>query len=197
MKTSTPRTISEPILRLCEELVPSNTPTYVPITPDPRANATECFLNVDAKVKREGGETVHGWAIWEWPGVMVEAEFHAVWRCPTGELVDITPTQLGVRRILFLIDTVRRYEGRQVNNVRRALVNDPIVHEFIAVANAQFRVLNRGERADQHAVALAPDEILPLVQRAQELQARLDSRTPGRNDPCVCGSGKKFKRCCG
>jgi uncharacterized protein YecA (UPF0149 family) len=21
--------------------------------------------------------------------------------------------------------------------------------------------------------------------------------TPGRNDPCPCGSGKKFKRCCG
>ena len=22
-------------------------------------------------------------------------------------------------------------------------------------------------------------------------------KTPGRNDPCVCGSGKKFKKCCG
>jgi uncharacterized protein YecA (UPF0149 family) len=21
--------------------------------------------------------------------------------------------------------------------------------------------------------------------------------TPGRNDPCFCGSGKKFKKCCG
>ena len=21
--------------------------------------------------------------------------------------------------------------------------------------------------------------------------------TPGRNDPCTCGSGKKFKKCCG
>ncbi len=20
---------------------------------------------------------------------------------------------------------------------------------------------------------------------------------PGRNDPCACGSGKKFKKCCG
>jgi len=23
------------------------------------------------------------------------------------------------------------------------------------------------------------------------------SRTAGRNDPCPCGSGKKFKKCCG
>ena len=22
-------------------------------------------------------------------------------------------------------------------------------------------------------------------------------RGPGRNDPCPCGSGKKFKKCCG
>jgi len=22
-------------------------------------------------------------------------------------------------------------------------------------------------------------------------------RTPGRNDPCPCGSGKKYKKCCG
>jgi uncharacterized protein len=21
--------------------------------------------------------------------------------------------------------------------------------------------------------------------------------TPGRNDPCSCGSGKKYKKCCG
>lgn len=26
---------------------------------------------------------------------------------------------------------------------------------------------------------------------------RAPSKTPGRNDPCPCGSGKKYKRCCG
>jgi len=24
-----------------------------------------------------------------------------------------------------------------------------------------------------------------------------DGAKTGRNDPCVCGSGKKFKKCCG
>ena len=23
------------------------------------------------------------------------------------------------------------------------------------------------------------------------------AKTPGRNDPCSCGSGKKYKNCCG
>ena len=28
-------------------------------------------------------------------------------------------------------------------------------------------------------------------------QGRLHQKRPGRNDPCPCGSGKKYKRCCG
>jgi uncharacterized protein len=28
-------------------------------------------------------------------------------------------------------------------------------------------------------------------------QARVSSKVPGRNDPCPCGSGRKYKRCCG
>ncbi|MCH1931035.1 YchJ family protein [Shewanella sp. A25] len=28
--------------------------------------------------------------------------------------------------------------------------------------------------------------------RGEQMQAKL----PGRNDPCICGSGKKFKQCC-
>ncbi|MBR0400159.1 MAG: SEC-C domain-containing protein [Mogibacterium sp.] len=26
---------------------------------------------------------------------------------------------------------------------------------------------------------------------------RADKKKPGRNDPCPCGSGKKYKHCCG
>ena len=30
-----------------------------------------------------------------------------------------------------------------------------------------------------------------------EMLKRRWSEAPGRNDPCPCGSGKKFKKCCG
>jgi uncharacterized protein len=29
------------------------------------------------------------------------------------------------------------------------------------------------------------------------IETVVKTATPGRNDPCVCGSGKKFKKCCG
>jgi hypothetical protein len=41
-----------------------------------------------------------------------------------------------------------------------------------------------------------PSEMLSLAQRKVETFRRQDPRV-GRNDPCPCGSGKKYKKCCG
>jgi hypothetical protein len=41
-----------------------------------------------------------------------------------------------------------------------------------------------------------PAEMLALTQGKVETFRREDPRV-GRNDPCPCGSGKKFKKCCG
>jgi uncharacterized protein len=39
---------------------------------------------------------------------------------------------------------------------------------------------------------------LPLRQAIYERETSQRLRTKvGRNDPCLCGSGKKFKKCCG
>ena len=42
-------------------------------------------------------------------------------------------------------------------------------------------------------------EILERGGEAREIMPRLaaEARSVGRNDPCPCGSGKKYKRCCG
>ncbi len=42
-------------------------------------------------------------------------------------------------------------------------------------------------------------DILARGGEAREVMALLaeEARTTGRNDPCPCGSGKKYKRCCG
>jgi hypothetical protein len=43
--------------------------------------------------------------------------------------------------------------------------------------------------------AVVSDDDAPVPDAPVE-QAKADD-TPGRNDPCPCGSGKKFKKCCG
>ena len=35
-----------------------------------------------------------------------------------------------------------------------------------------------------------------ILDRAQELTIRRTERKIGRNEPCPCGSGKKYKKCC-
>lgn len=38
------------------------------------------------------------------------------------------------------------------------------------------------------------DALLPFIEKKETV--RVDKQ-PARNDPCLCGSGKKFKKCCG
>lgn len=37
----------------------------------------------------------------------------------------------------------------------------------------------------------------PIEQINKMLKSLPQEQLPGRNDPCPCGSGKKYKRCCG
>jgi hypothetical protein len=48
--------------------------------------------------------------------------------------------------------------------------------------------------------AMRPDQepvLAPVAELVMAKLAELDRPAPGRNDPCPCGSGKKFKKCCG
>lgn len=65
-----------------------------------------------------------------------------------------------------------RVEGRVVDHVERA--------RFIRDADGAWKF---------HSVAEAEE--------APELVPVAAASTVGRNDPCPCGSGKKFKKCCG
>jgi len=47
-------------------------------------------------------------------------------------------------------------------------------------------------------IELMLDEADPLLNAAVEAPVLpvQSSHKPGRNDPCPCGSGKKYKKCC-
>lgn len=118
---------------------------------------------------------------------MIEAEFHAVWRDPAGVLRDIAPKPDGISRILFLRDPSRRYESRQVNNIREALWDSLEVHELIAAANARFEFMDRGERAHQHGkIALRGrerDEWLALQDRWETATVNLQEAIAAGHRP--------------
>jgi hypothetical protein len=56
------------------------------------------------KIRTHGGSIQFGWRLREWPGVLLTAEFHAVWVEPEGMLVDITRTVTDDEQSLFVPD---------------------------------------------------------------------------------------------
>ena len=140
-----------------------------------------------------------GWKIWEWYGVMIEAEFHVVWRTVEGTLKDVTPNALPFDRVLFLPEASLVYQEKQVENIRQPLISDRRIKEFIKAASDEFALLNAGDRAEKFEVALSKEEVQSLrnlqLKRAQ-LASLIDRTPPGRNELCRCGSGRKYKHCC-
>ena len=183
--------------RLTETVVPGGEAIYLPVQPEADAVVNECFPNVELKIARAGGRMLCGWQLWEWPHVLVEAEFHAVWLSPEGEMIDITPKPHGEARILFVPDECRCYDGIAVDNVRMPLRDDQLIRHFIRASEAIVHVMNRGERATQYGYVSVPThEIEPLLQVRGLLGQSLASGLRD-HDPCPCGSGGKYKRCHG
>jgi hypothetical protein len=192
MNSTTPRRITDPVREFCREIVPEGEPVYLNVQSTTEDIALDCFANVDRHIVEAGGAIQYGWRIWEWPNTMIEAEFHAVWRTQDGSLIDTTPTPDGEQRVLFLPDMDKVYSGQQINNIRKALVNNSLLDEYLHNCNARFRIYNEGERANRY-------EILLTVQEANALQTieERNSTIEAMLSPCPCGSGVRFHRCCG
>lgn len=172
-----PSEITPEILELCRQLDPTREPVRVPVRAVSDAIPGNDFASLKGHVARSGGKIQFGWILWENPGWYLEAEFHGVWVSPGGELTDIMPRRDGATSLLFLPDSRRTFQGESIPNRFLALSKSPDVQAM--VQDAGFHALLRAE---------------------SETQARRASVAPasaGRNDPCPCGSGLKYKKCCG
>jgi hypothetical protein len=163
------------IIALCGRVVPGAKPIYLDVEAADGAIVNDCYENVAKAVKQNGGSVQHGWQIWETlPGVMAEAEFHAVWVDANGTYHDITPKASDdITSILFLADPHRRFEGRQINNLRVPLQEDPLIQRFIENADQYFEVTNRGELADQLGYITETPEMKRLWREKAHLEMEL------------------------
>lgn len=211
---TTPTEITPSVSQFCQQLVPGAEPVWVPVRPTPGAAQRDCYPTVDRHVERHGGERVLGWAIWERPGIYLEGEFHAAWRGPDGELVDLTPKDQPTERILFLPAPDSTYEGFVVKNEMLPLCDAIPVLEFMRACDAVYEFENQGERRGLYRLELEGAEVTQYealmlrkgywnerIDHGDAVDERLDFRSIarrlelGRNDPCWCGSGRKLKKC--
>jgi hypothetical protein len=123
-----------------------------------------------------GGKQYNGWAIWEWPKVFIEAEFHCVWESPEGKLIDLTPDDLQLDKILFLPQPKKQYRGCQVNNIRKPLSGDKDVHRFIELAGKRFAERNKTMLPGYYGPIIIQGKALAIEDEMEMLQAKLMAR---------------------
>jgi uncharacterized protein YchJ len=186
----TPKLITSEVRKLCRELDATQEPIYVQVHPEEWCELGKCFQNVGRKIETCGGDVRHGWNIKICANLLLDAQYHAVYTDPQGRLIDITPSQDGEKRILFLRDTTRALPEAALipPNERRPRNDDPDTMELIALTNEKDS-LERGQDAD--AMRLSQ-----VLERRRQLWRALPYRYAGRNQRCPCGSGKKYKHCC-
>lgn len=193
-----PADVSPRLKKICDGLSPGKDPVFITIEPDSRFQPDMCFPNVAKLVECEGGETVFGWAIYEWPRVWFELQFHAVWKDPSGEFRDLTPRRDGEKVVLFL-QGEEVFDGKPVSSKWFLLCNLPIVSRL---RNIQIEIQGLKSEAYLKAQELtflsgeAKERVVSLEYEKLALAQNLNLN-PTRNDLCPCFSRKKFKHCCG
>jgi len=164
--TTTPKSISPEIRRLCEKIGGLDEPVYLQVSPRSDSGIKDCFIDVQNQVSEHGGSIQHGWVLWEWAGIYVEGEFHAVWRKPDGQMLDVQEKPDGEQRILFAPDSRRVFEGVRVDNIRMAVGRDPRIKEWIAIVEKFDKIVSR----DAQNVPFG--SLVTLSTEAENLQLR-------------------------
>jgi preprotein translocase subunit SecA len=81
----------------------------------------------------------------------------------------------------------------KIKSVFSSLPQKLIHQDFSGISNAAAtRQAQQSMEPPPGSGALPPSEKTPASQPYQKTEAKV-----GRNDPCPCGSGKKYKKCCG
>ena len=131
---TTPTAMTPTVLAFCQQ-VSQHDPLYVPVKPMNGAKQGDCYNNARRKIQTDGGTIMYGWCIWEEPTFFIEAEHHAIWVSPEGEKADLTPHDMGEKRVLFLPDPEKVWNRIPILNHRHALTSDPRMKEFLALAD--------------------------------------------------------------
>ena len=195
----TPKTIDADVLKLIKLVNKKTEPIFISVIPEKHALPSECFPTVKEKIKINGGKMIIGWQVWK-TDFLVEAEFHAIWESTDGSLVDITPKQVPVDKILFLPDDESKYTGKQVDNIRLNITKNPLVDDFIELAKLKFRITNCGKLANQLGAVKFTGKDSQMLQALLAIKNGVYGMILNdctKNSLCFCGRNKKYKHCHG
>lgn len=169
-----PNEISKDVIDFCNDICPGSQPLFVKVEKAEKSETLNCFVNVRKYAKKHSGHMQHGWSIYEIPGKILEAEFHCVYKSTKGDLIDISPNLLKKDKVLFLPDKKIVYEGYQIDNIRKALDEDPLIKELITISEKVFKKLSKDGLRFQYGAVSANPELIELMQEKFRIIKKLE-----------------------
>ncbi len=218
-----PAANSDAVRKLRQVLGTDEDAIVLRVSPHEGAQKNNCYPNIRDRIEKEsGGRMQLGWAVWQHGTLFIEAEPHAVYDPDNGNpWLDCTPHSLPdggkLWDILFIPNHAATYDFNTTDvadNVRVPLVDDPRIVKALRLFSEKAALMNsvpainvnlpqdlarKVVAVDQQASALLAEALQSVPGYERVLSAKAESKPEkiGRNDPCPCGSGKKYKRCCG
>ena len=120
---------------------------------------------------------------------------HYVYQTLFGHIIDIAGREhLALVLPLYddsLIETRERLSVFEIKMRLSKPLSDSFIQTLHTFIDQYYEMWHRYFKADSNYKESHTNEV-----RQNEPQATPATKT-GRNDPCPCGSGKKFKKCCG
>jgi SEC-C motif len=189
----------------CARIRSGARPQLMVIHPEPGSEPNNCLFSVRDRVRRDGGSIQLGWSIWEWPGVYLEAERHAVFAPADGcPWLDISPAPVPeiTARLFLPDDAAAEYDfannGVREDNIRKALAADDRIGDLFRLAEQKSALLNSLPGFGEITLEGENKIQVQRLEREQlSLMFALAMEYTPRNARCFCGSGKKFKKCHG
>jgi preprotein translocase subunit SecA len=84
-------------------------------------------------------------------------------------------------------------EGGRMFNAMLASIDEGVVNRFFKVRIVQQSETPQGREVKQEVDRIG-DDVRP-GEVGRPVTVKKAGKKPGRNDPCPCGSGKKYKKC--
>ena len=182
-----PSRITADVRRLCRKLGDVEEPVFVEVEPRTDSGLNDCFMDVQRQVAEFGGSVQHGWLIWLLPGILIEGEFHSVWRRPDASLLDVTFKQDRERQILFAPDRVRQFADLRVPTIRHAIGRDPRIKQFMELSERFQRLAGERYRDRFGQAVVLEDDLIALRRRMTALGVELMQSREARR-----ASGQSF-----
>lgn len=185
--------------KILHKLKNTNIPVIVPIRAESYSINNNCFYNVLDKVKIDNGLIVYGWKLHK-STFLEEAQRHAVWKSPNGELVDVTPDEVYKDRILFLEeDKSWVYDGKYYDNIRVNTTKNPLVDDYIILNETITMLWQTGIRSSRININI-PEPIVKYIEILDIYKLKLEKYILENNDSngiCYCGQEKYYRDCHG